>query len=1113
MLGVLSLLLSSEPIPSQDTFLFCLRGEIEPLNINRIDETNFSVDHNRLNRFFIENGISNIEKWLPGSNDMDRDGDVYLNRIYRVYLSEDHRSNIQVVINEIQNLSSVLYAENEYIRKPFYTPNDQLVELQCSLNSMRANNAWDFWDIPNGDAPDGRHVLLASVDTGVDYTHPDLQNNSWINQGEIPSFAFESGIDDDADGYVSASEVVLWLENQGMDVNADGEINLRDAVSDGSPFEDGVDSDGNSYVDDILGWDCSGWYGTDDNDPMPKEGVAPNGTWAHGTHVAGIMAATTDNDLGMASVSYDSKFISVKCSRENQTDEPGISDGYAGILYAAKAGMFAGSFAIINNSWGGGGYSGSENSTINVAQDTYGAIVLASAGNGYDAGGEQYGAHYPSSYDNCISVCAIGCSAQWGNWATYHPTVDLAAPGESIYSTIIGAGYESWDGSSMACPNAASAIGLLSAYHPTWNNLDLRQRIEESADRRIYDLNPEYETCNGNSGEDCLGKGMVDIYKAIGMDFSPNISIYDYNVQVDEETDPSTLIDDDNVLNPGESATIYVQLENEIGWVDASTLSANLATLNEAVTITDNLAVFGSLENGSIAEGSFDVEVGESVSLGDVEFILTVEADGINYEYENTLLFSIEVSLFQEGFPYDINTEVRSSPVVVDLDNDNDNEIIFADYAGIVHLIKDEVEVEDDVFPYDTGDQIWGSISSADIDLDGNVDFAVASKSGYLYVFDINGLKFEYNADRWLIATPVIGNIDDDEELEIVIGGYQSPTSSSPLFAINHDGTDVNGFPYTVGEKIKSGVALADMNNNGQDDIIFGTDGDNIYVLLDDLTIAPGFPIDLGNNIQSEPSVLNIDGEMIILTGCKNDNFYAINYNDASIRFVIPTGDDVYTSAAYYQGNLGLEIYFGSDDGNIYAVNDQGNFLDGFPLNVGGAIVGSIVFSDLDNDGIVDLVVATDAGQIHAIDINGNYLDYFPINYEFPFSSSPMILDYDNDNDLEIVAGSTGDLVIIDVKNSGGDSDYWSLYKGNYKRNGYYESSDGSGEWDCPVAQVGDLNCDTIINILDIVTMVNIVVGGTAGFTEYQLWSADMNADGIINVLDIVLLVNVVVNQ
>ena len=163
------------------------------------------------------------------------------------------------------------------------------------------------------------------------------------------------------------------------------------------------------------------------------------------------MAATTDNGIGMAAPTYNAKYMSVKVSRDNQSGEPGITDGYDGILYAAKAGHndingngswdTGESFTIINNSWGGGGFSSSENSTINVAHNTYGAVVVSAAGNGDEnSGTDEYAAHYPSSYDNCISVCAIGCSGNWGNWATYHPTVDIAAPGESVLSTIIGSG-------------------------------------------------------------------------------------------------------------------------------------------------------------------------------------------------------------------------------------------------------------------------------------------------------------------------------------------------------------------------------------------------------------------------------------------------------------------------------------------------------------------------------------------------------------------------------------------------------------------------------------------------------------------------------------------------
>ena len=316
ILGVLSFSFASEPERSSQSFLMCLKSDIAPLNINRSSDS-VSVDFDAMNLFIQNENILNIEPWIPGATDMDRDGDIYLNRIYRLTVPEGRSDNIPVLINKLNRKSFVKYAEPEYLRKPHYSTNDPLAELQCTISSIKADKAWDFWDIENGEIPNGRNVLLASVDTGVDYTHPDLQSNAWINQGEIPSWMLEAGLDSDSDGYIEADEVVSFLQDFG-DLNGDGEVNLRDAVSDGSPFEDSIDDDGNGYTDDILGWDTSGWYGPDDNDPFPKEDASPGGGWAHGTHVAGILAATTDNDLGMSSTSYNAKFISVKTSRESR---------------------------------------------------------------------------------------------------------------------------------------------------------------------------------------------------------------------------------------------------------------------------------------------------------------------------------------------------------------------------------------------------------------------------------------------------------------------------------------------------------------------------------------------------------------------------------------------------------------------------------------------------------------------------------------------------------------------------------------------------------------------------------------------------------------------------
>ena len=1106
-LGTLGFLFPADPEISQSTFLICLNSDVDPLVISRSND-GFSVDNKELNNYFSNNSVTNIESWIPQATEIDHDGDIYLNRIYRVYF-DNERSSLVRLISDVGNFLVIKYAENEFIRRPRYQPDDPMVDVQCSLNSVKATSAWDFWDISDGDIPDGRNVLLASVDTGVDYTHPDLQSNSWINQAEIPEFMAETGLDDNGDGDVDASEVVLWMNvNNIGDLNGDGELNLRDAVSDGSPFEDGVDSDGNGYIDDLLGWDSSGYYGTDDNDPFPKEDVANNSTWAHGTHVAGILAASTDNDLGMASTAYNAKIMSVKCSRENQSGEPGISDGYAGITYAAKAGFYAGTYSIINNSWGGGGYSASENSVINNAFNTYGAVVLAAAGNGDDdTGSQEYGSHYPSSYENCVSVCAMGCSYSWGNWATYHYSVDLAAPGESIHSAIIGSGYEAWDGSSMASPNAASCFGLLKAYYPNWTNEELRQRIYETADRRVYDVNPEYETCNGNSGEDCFGYGMVDVYKAIGMAFSPNISVGSAYVELVD--------DDDGVLNPGETANFIIELYNEEGWVDANALVANLTTENENVSILNSVAIYGVLPNGQTAPSSsegFQIYVDESISLGEIDFLINIVAVGNEgYQYNNVLNVSLDVSLFQLGYPFDSNSEIKSVPLVIDIDNDNMKEIIFADYSGKVRILDENgEEVENSSFPYDTGNQVWGAISSADMDLDGIVDFVVTSKSKEIYVFDVNGLKASYDANRYLIGTPVIGNLDSDDELEVVVGGYSGSTLSNALFAINADGSDVEGFPFVVGEKIKSGVALSDLDGNGIEDIVFGTDSDNLYVLLDNGTFAPGFPLNLGDKIQSEPAVYNYEDEKIILTGCKNNNFYAFNYDDASLRFVVTTADDIHTSPSFDKNG---NIYFGSDDGNIYAVDVNGNMLNGFPLNFGSAIVGSVVFSDLIGDGSECMVVGTNYGDIYAFDSALNLLDYFPVRYQFGVSSSPQIIDLDNDGDLEIIAGTSGDLLVIDVKSSVlNDQDNWALFKGNLSRTGnfIYEGSSSDG---CENPELGDINCDEVIDIIDIISMMNIILGDASEYNEYQLWAADLTGDDVIDIIDIITIVNLILDR
>ena len=123
-----------------------------------------------------------------------------------------------------------------------------------------------------------------------------------------------------------------------------------------------------------------------------------------------------------------------------------------------------------------------------------------------------------------------------------------------------------------------------------------------------------------------------------------------------------------------------------------------------------------------------------------------------------------------------------------------------------------------------------------------------------------------------------------------------------------------------------------------------------------------------------------------------------------------------------------------------------------------------------------------------------------------------MVVDLDSDGDVEIICGTAGDILAIDYKDSlVSNQQYWSMYKGDIARSGYFLiEEDISG---CDNPQLGDVNCDTIINILDIITILNMVIDGLSSYSEYELWAADINSDSIINILDIVFVVNVVIDE
>ena len=259
----------------------------------------------------------------------------------------------------------------------------------------------------------GAGVVVGVVDSGIDYTHPDLDGNVWVNPGEIA--------------------------------------------------DNGIDDDGNGFVDDYHGYD----FVNEDGDPYDD--------YFHGTHVAGTIAAEANNGEGIAGVAYDARVMGIKV-----LDFDGFGtefDIIQGIEYSILMGV-----KITNHSYGSLTFSEPVRDAI-AAAAAAGQLIVASAGNdGTDNDAEP---HYPSGFDfdNIISVAATDRLDQLGEFSDYGATtVDLAAPGVEILSLLPDGGYGLLDGTSMAAPHVAGVAALLLAQDPTLTAEELRRLILEGVD-------------------------------------------------------------------------------------------------------------------------------------------------------------------------------------------------------------------------------------------------------------------------------------------------------------------------------------------------------------------------------------------------------------------------------------------------------------------------------------------------------------------------------------------------------------------------------------------------------------------------------------------------------
>ncbi|RME48650.1 MAG: peptidase S8 [Deltaproteobacteria bacterium] len=325
--------------------------------------------------------------------------------------------DVDATISALYEAGIVEYAEPNYLRYALRTPNDPRYDELYGLEKIEMPQTWDARTMSD--------VVVAVADSGGDWQHEDLLDNTWINAGE--------------------------------DINRNGVFDQGDL--------NGRDDDGNGYVDDVVG------YNFYNDSPIPFDNANRD---MHGTHVSGTIGAVGNNRTGITGVLWDVKIMRLKFIH-------GISgndfDAAKAIRYAVDNGA-----QVINNSWGGRGSSTTIEEAVRYA-DQNDVVFVAAAGN--EGNDNDRTATYPANYpfDNVISVAATDSRDRMPGFSNFGRTsVHVAAPGVGILSTVPDDRYQALDGTSMAAPHVSGVAALLLAANSSLTPKRIREILIETSD-------------------------------------------------------------------------------------------------------------------------------------------------------------------------------------------------------------------------------------------------------------------------------------------------------------------------------------------------------------------------------------------------------------------------------------------------------------------------------------------------------------------------------------------------------------------------------------------------------------------------------------------------------
>lgn len=550
--------------------------------INSVDKilNNYNVQ-NIENSFRLSNNLPQKVKNRIQTNQKLTD----LSKIFTVKISSPH--NVLSAISELNHNPNIEYAELVPINYPLAVPNDSLYPELQHLPQIHAEEAWDIFKGEDSDST----IVIGICDTGTNWNHSDLTDNLWQNLGE----------DADGDG-----KVIVYDDS------------LKKYVFDPGD-ENNIDDDGNGYVDDFIGWDFLDNYAEDSqgNDPMDYHN--------HGSHVAGIAAGVTNNANGIASISWNVKYLPTSHSSPKFQN---ILRGYEGIVYLAEMGC-----DIINCSWGGGGYSKTDQEAIDYAKQL-GSIIVMAAGNNNNSL-----PFYPSSYSNVVSVASVASNDNKAYYSNYNQAVDISAPGGDvrvdggILSCVKNGGYSRFQGTSMASPFTAGLFGLVKAYHPNWTNEQIITQIVETTDD-IDTLNTKYIGY--------LGTGRINALRALTEEVGPvkkTLKLSFVNVKPDDS------LANNKAIEPGEIIRLTIAVRNYSLLTGSNATTFKITSKDPDIEIINDSLISPLAKDAiTILPAEFKVKIADNVQSKFVQITLHASSSDAEILSGETMNFEIPIN-------------------------------------------------------------------------------------------------------------------------------------------------------------------------------------------------------------------------------------------------------------------------------------------------------------------------------------------------------------------------------------------------------------------------------------------------------------------------------------